>query len=58
VGDETRVSIDHRGFDRVPAESAARHRMPDAVLLRQLATYWRSNLDGYRAAVTNIVFPG
>ena len=37
VGDETRVSVEHRGFDRVPADSAARHRFPDAYLLQRLA---------------------
>jgi uncharacterized protein YndB with AHSA1/START domain len=49
VGEETRVSIEHRGFDQVPAESAARHRFPDAVLLARLAEYWQRQihaLDG------------
>jgi uncharacterized protein YndB with AHSA1/START domain len=44
VGDETRVSVEHRGFDRVPAESAARHRMPDQVLLMRLADFWRDQI--------------
>lgn len=52
VGEETRVSIEHRGFDQVPAESAARHRFPDQVLLVRLAEFWRAQLDavGERAA--------
>src|SRR5947208_1045145 len=41
VGGETRVSVEHRGFDRVPADSAARHRFPDQLLLMRLADYWR-----------------
>lgn len=41
VGDETRVSVEHRGFDRVPADSAARHGFPDAALLARLADWWR-----------------
>jgi uncharacterized protein YndB with AHSA1/START domain len=45
VGDETRVSVEHRGFDQVPADSAARHRFPDAVLLMRLAEFWRSQID-------------
>lgn len=49
VGDETRVSVEHRGFDRVPAENAARHRFPDAVLLQRLAEYWRAQLTSMRA---------
>ena len=44
VGDETRVSVEHRGFDQVPAESAARHRFPDAVLLARLAEFWQAQL--------------
>ena len=44
VGDETRVSVEHRGFDRVPVESAARHRFPDQVLLMRLADFWRSQI--------------
>ena len=41
VGDETRVSIEHRGFDQVPAESVARHGFPDQFLLLRLAEFWR-----------------
>jgi uncharacterized protein YndB with AHSA1/START domain len=51
VGDETRVSIEHRGFDRVPADSAARHRFPDAVLLMRLAEFWRSRIAALGAQV-------
>ena len=46
VGTETRVSVEHRGFDQVPAESAARHRFPDQVLLMRLAEYWCDQLAG------------
>ncbi|RAK69193.1 SRPBCC family protein [Phenylobacterium kunshanense] len=41
VGEETRVSVEHRGFDRVPADSAARHGFPDAALLARLGDWWR-----------------
>lgn len=44
VGEETRVSVEHRGFDQVPADSAARHRFPDQVLLLRLAEWWRVQL--------------
>ena len=43
VGAETRVSVEHRGFDLVPA-GAARHGFPDEVLLMRLADYWRNQL--------------
>ena len=44
-GDETRVTVEHRGFDRVPAGNAARHGFPDAVLLGHLGRWWRSQLS-------------
>jgi uncharacterized protein YndB with AHSA1/START domain len=43
VGDETRVSIEHRGFDQVPA-CAARHGFPDQLLLMRLAEWWQAQL--------------
>jgi uncharacterized protein YndB with AHSA1/START domain len=43
VGEETRVSVEHRGFDQVPA-GAARHGFPDQVLLMRLADFWRSQI--------------
>jgi uncharacterized protein YndB with AHSA1/START domain len=47
VGEETRVSIEHRGFDRVPTDNAARHHLPDEVLLPQLSRWWRGQLVAY-----------
>ena len=47
VGEETRVSVEHRGFDRVPAGSAARHGFPDQALLMRLAEWWRKLLTSY-----------
>jgi uncharacterized protein YndB with AHSA1/START domain len=44
VGEETRVSVEHRGFDQVPADSVARHRFPDEALLMRLAEWWRAHL--------------
>ena len=52
VGAETRVSIEHRGFDQVPSESAARHGFPDQALLMRLAEYWQGQLASLRAAAT------
>jgi uncharacterized protein YndB with AHSA1/START domain len=48
VGEETRVSVEHRGFTRVPAGSAARHGFPDNALLMRLAEWWRDLLDSCR----------
>ncbi|MEW5684427.1 MAG: SRPBCC family protein [Pseudomonadota bacterium] len=44
VGEETRVSVEHRGFHQVPADSAARHGFPDAALLARLGEWWRDLL--------------
>jgi uncharacterized protein YndB with AHSA1/START domain len=50
VGEETRVSIEHRGFDRVPA-GAARHGWPDSVLLLRLADFWRGQIAAVGARI-------
>jgi uncharacterized protein YndB with AHSA1/START domain len=47
VGEETRVSVEHRGFDRVPA-GAARHGFADQLLLMRLADFWRAHLASLR----------
>ncbi|PZQ63656.1 MAG: ATPase [Phenylobacterium zucineum] len=44
MGEETRVSVEHRGFHQVPADSAARHGFPDAALLARLGEWWRDLL--------------
>jgi uncharacterized protein YndB with AHSA1/START domain len=41
VGDETRVTVEHRGWDSVPAEHVARHGFPDAVFLRRHGEWWQ-----------------
>ncbi|MDZ7670114.1 MAG: SRPBCC domain-containing protein [Gammaproteobacteria bacterium] len=38
----TRVSVEHRGFHRVPGDSAARHGFPDAALQMRLAEWWQA----------------
>lgn len=51
VGEETRVSVEHRGFDQVPADHVARHGFPDQFLLLRLAEWWRDLLTGMGAGV-------
>ena len=50
VGEETRVSVEHRGFDRVPA-GAARHGWPDQLLLLRLADFWRAQIAAVRRSL-------
>ena len=45
VGEETRVSVEHRGFTAVPADHVARHGFPDPALLMRLAEWWRTPLS-------------
>jgi uncharacterized protein YndB with AHSA1/START domain len=49
VGDETRVTVEHRGWHTIPQEHAARHTFPlDVFQLRQ-AEHWRALLDALKA---------
>ena len=48
VGEETRVTVEHRGWDSVPAEHVARHTMPEAIFLRRHAEWWQSLLASLR----------
>ena len=41
VGGETRVTVEHRGWDSVPQQHVARHTMPDMVFLRRHGEWWR-----------------
>ena len=41
VGEETRVTVEHRGWDSVPADHVARHGFPDAIFLRRHGEWWQ-----------------
>jgi len=45
VGDETRVSVEHRGWDTIPQAHVARHNFPEAVTLRRAGEWWRASLQ-------------
>ena len=45
VGDQTRVSIEHRAWDSIPQKHVARHGFPEAVTLRHVADWWRGSLS-------------
>lgn len=44
LGEETRVTVEHRGWDSVPAAHVARHGFPDALFLRRHGEWWRELL--------------
>ncbi len=44
VGEETRVTVEHRGWDAIPREHVARHGFPLAATQMRLAEHWRAGL--------------
>jgi uncharacterized protein YndB with AHSA1/START domain len=51
VGDETRVTVEHRGWDSVPAAHVARHGFPNALFLTRHGEWWQRLLAAYKAQV-------
>ena len=49
VGNETRVSIEHRAWDTIPQRHVARHGFPEQVTLQRVADWWRVSLSALRA---------
>lgn len=44
IGAETRVTVEHRGWDGVARENAARHGFPDGPFLQHTARWWQGEL--------------
>jgi activator of HSP90 ATPase len=49
VGSETRVTVEHRGWDSVPKDHVARHAMTDAALLQREGEWWQRMLARLKA---------
>lgn len=49
VGDETRVTVEHRGWDAIPPEHAARHGFPLQVFQMRQGEHWRGLLASFGA---------
>lgn len=47
VGDETRVTVEHRGWDAIPQEHVARHGFPLMVFQQRQAEHWRTLLASF-----------
>lgn len=45
LGEETRVTVEHRGWDSVPADHVAKHSFPETIFLRRHAEWWRDLLE-------------
>lgn len=50
VGEETRVTVEHRGWDTVPRTHVAKHGFPEGVFLRRHGEWWRDLLDALAEA--------
>lgn len=51
VGDETRVTVTHTGWDSVPRDHAARHGFPETAFLARHGEWWRALLGRLGAHV-------
>ncbi|MGF1455837.1 MAG: SRPBCC domain-containing protein [Alphaproteobacteria bacterium] len=51
VGEETRVTIEHRGWDRVPQEHVARHGFPLEITQQRLGEHMHQLLRALRAHI-------
>ena len=49
VGAETRITVEHRGWETVPPDHVARHGFPDAIFLRRHGEWWQALLGSLRA---------
>jgi uncharacterized protein YndB with AHSA1/START domain len=45
VGDETRVTVEHRGWDSIPIAHVARHGFPLMLLQQREVEHWRALFD-------------
>jgi len=50
VGEETRVTVQHVGWDSVPQTHVAKHGFPDAIFLRRHAEWWQVLLASFKMA--------
>ncbi len=44
AGDQTRVTVEHTGWDSIPAAHVARHGLPAATFLRRHGEWWQALL--------------
>jgi uncharacterized protein YndB with AHSA1/START domain len=44
VGNETRVKVEHYGWDAIPPEHVARHHFPDPIFLLRHGEWWQALL--------------
>ena len=57
VGDETRVTVEHWGWDSVPVAHVARHGFADGLFLNRHGQWWQSLLFAYKSQLTPLESP-
>ena len=45
VGDQTRVSVEHRAWDTIPRRHVSRHGFPEHATLERCSEWWRGSLQ-------------
>ena len=53
VGKTTRVTVEHRGWESIPQEHAARHGFPLSIFLTRHGDYWRVLLSRMAGKITD-----
>jgi uncharacterized protein YndB with AHSA1/START domain len=51
ISDETRVTVEHLGWESVPQDHVARHTFPDGLFLRRHGEWWQVLLESLRNRV-------
>jgi hypothetical protein len=46
------VSVEHRAWDSIPQDHAARHRFPEQATLQRAADWWRGSLGALRSRLS------
>ena len=57
VGAETRVTVEHRGWDSVPAAHVARHGMPNTLFLQRHGQWWQGLIGGLKGTLEGKLAP-
>jgi len=52
LGEETRVTVEHHGWESVPPEHVARHGFPDAIFMHRHGEWWQALLAAYRRRIS------
>jgi hypothetical protein len=52
AGEETRITVEHRGWDSVPADHVSRHHHPLPIFLKRQGENWREQLASLDARLS------